>query len=291
MGNIGRIFVLLLAAHAILSRGTFTVGDLAMFVVFLGVLGFRISISRLIGGDQQDRGLHGGWRSRRRISVLDPGPATAAAASAPGKRVSAAAREHPGAESEPSSCDWKESSTSGSRCSRGSVTVVTGPVGRPLLRRFLGVRKTLERRTGTARLFWIPLPSLPRREPPTRPRKVFRLFSESVRENVLQGVAPSSAKMADRSHTKRGVGEWTSTPWRVGWTRGWPARHPSIRRPDTARRRAACSRDARSYWSWTTCRRRWTLIPRPNCGTVSLIGAGITCLVVSHRPTLLRRAD
>ena len=296
VGNIGTIFVLLLAAHA-MSRGTFTVGDLAMFVVFLGAVGwFPDEISRLIGGLKQIE------VSTGRMAELSPNqplstlvrlqppppqhPENASAQRLERIQVRNLSYRHP--------ATGKGIVDVGFTLSRGSVTVVTGPVGggkSTLLRVFLGL---LPKDAGET--YWNGSLVLDSASLFTPPRAAYtpqvpRLFSESVRENVLQGVAPSSAELtaAIRSAVlEPDVDTMESGLDTLVGPRGIRLSGGQIQRVAAARMFVRCPEllvvdDLSSALDAHTEAELWDrFFDRSR---------DVTCLVVSHRPTLLRRAD
>ena len=178
-------------------------------------------------------------------------------------------------------------------CSRGSLTVVTGRIGAgktTLLRVILGL---LPRDGGT--IFWNghPVPDPARFLLPPRvgyTPQVPRLFSETLRDNLLLGYPASDADL-DRalrlSALERDVASFEHGLLTVVGSRGTRLSGGQVQRAATARmlvRRPdlLVVDDLSSALDVETERTLWNrILEQPQ----------ITCLAVSHRRALLRRAD
>jgi ABC-type multidrug transport system fused ATPase/permease subunit len=293
--------VLLLGAREI-SNGTFTVGDFALFVVFLDQLMYLpTEVARVIGDLRRID------VSMGRMRELVPGePPEDLARSAPVYLRGAMPTLPPAPEREPlerldvhgltsahASGDSAISNVSFA-LERGSFTVITGRIGAgktTLLHVLLGL---LPRDAGT--ITWN---GRPVEDPETffvPPRSAFtpqvpRLFSETLRENLLLG-RPDDATALDAAIHAAVLESDVATlehglDTLVG-PRGVKLSGGQVQRAAAARMFLRSAEllvfdDLSSALDAETEGELWTrLFAR---------GRDVTCLVVSHRPAALRRAD
>ena len=293
--------VLLFGAREI-STGEFTVGDFALFVVFLDQLMYLpTEVARVIGDLRRID------VSMGRMHVLVPGePPADLARSAPVYLRGAMPPLPPAPEREPLErldvCGLTSAHASGDSAisdvsfalERGSFTVVTGRIGAgktTLLHVLLGL---LPR--GAGEITWN---GRPVSDPETffvPPRSAFtpqvpRLFSETLRENLLLG-RPDDATALDAAIHAAVLEPDVATLERgldtlVG-PRGVKLSGGQVQRAAAARMFVRDAEllvfdDLSSALDADTEGELWTrLFAR---------GRDLTCLVVSHRPAALRRAD
>ncbi len=210
-GNLGTGIVLLLGVTAMRSHA-FTVGDLALFVVYLDALNwYPDEVGRMLGGLKQI------GVSLRRMHVLVPAePADALVRPAaielkdPAPPLRTSIRRERLDRIQVVGLTYQHPSSGQGivdvsfTLERGSLTVITGPVGggkSTLLQVVLGLQPRDRgviawngRRIDDPATFFIPprsayTPQLP------------RLFGETVRENVLLGWPSSERALADAVHT------------------------------------------------------------------------------------------
>jgi ATP-binding cassette, subfamily B, bacterial len=311
LGSLGTGVVLLLGAQA-MRAGTFTVGDLALFVVFLDALGWLPEeIGRLIGGLKRIEVSYG------RMNAIIPGqPPAGLAASAPvylrgtlpdlptPKGYPPPARErlerlevqgltyaHPTPEGYPGSGGIVDVSFT---VERGSLTVVTGRIGAgktTLLKVLLGLLprdggeiRWNGRRVDDPATFLVPPRSAYTPQAP-------RLFSETLRENLLLGWPAGEAALERAIHAAvlgpdiAALGNGLDSP--IG-PRGVKLSGGQVQRAAAARMFVREAEllvfdDLSSALDAETEAELWRrLFAR---------GRDQTCLVVSHRPAVLRRAD
>jgi ATP-binding cassette subfamily B protein len=303
------IGVILLLAGQAMAAGTFTVGDFALFTYYLV---FATDLPALIGnfiGDYQAQEV-----SINRLVALVPDESPGvllehhpiyANAGEPLPLAPPAAPADPLATLEVRGLTYLHpGSTHGIRAADlhlrgGSFTVITGRVGAgktTLLRALLGL---LPRDGGTIRWNDVPVAEAAGFFVPPRcayTPQVPRLFSETLRENILLGQPADAAALADAIH--RAVLEPDVAGWEQGLDtlvgpRGVRLSGGQVQRAAAARmlvRRPAllvCD-DLSSALDVETEQALWErVLGRP--GTAP--GPRPTVLVVSHRRAALRRAD
>ena len=301
LGHLGTGLVLLLGAQAI-RDGTFTVGDFALFVVYLDQLTwYPAEIGRLISDLKRIEVSFG------RMQVIVPGEAAAALVAPDPVFLHGPLPELPPpplrerlAQVEVGHLSYGHASGANAivdvsfTLERGSFTVLTGRIGAgktTLLHVLLGL---LPRDRGEIRwngrliddpgAFFVP------------PRSAFtpqvpRLFSATLRDNLLLGRADNPTALAAAIHAAvlepdvAGLEHGFDTL--VG-PRGVKLSGGQVQRAAAARMFVRNAEllvfdDLSSALDADTESELWTrLFAR---------GRGVTCLVVSHRPTALRRAD
>lgn len=300
--NVGTGLILLLASRA-MRAGTFTVGDFALFVFYLGVVNNSI---RFIG-NMVARLKQAGISFDRLVELLQGGPPQAVVAhrpvymSGPLPEVPQALRDgvEPLRMLEADGLTYRDPRTGRGivgvtlRLARGSFTVVTGRIGSgksTLVRVLLGL---LPRDVGEIRWngrvvddpadFFVPprsayIPQVP------------RLFSEALKDNVLLGLAEGHAGLGDAIWSavmeqdvemlEHGL-ETLVGPRGVKLSGGQVQRTAAarmfVREPELL-----VVDDLSSALDVETERTLWErLFARKE----------MTCLVVSHRRAALRRAD
>jgi ATP-binding cassette subfamily B protein len=299
--HLGTGLVLLLGAAAI-GDGTFTVGDLALFVIYLDQLTwYPAEVGRVIGDLKRIA------VSQRRMGAVMPGeppealvaPAPVYLKGAPPEPLAPPPRErlerlevrglsysHPGGDRAIADVSFA--------LERGSFTVVTGRIGAgktTLLHVLLGL---LPRHGGE--IMWNGQPV----EDPgsffVPPRSAYtpqvpRLFSETLRENLLLGRPDEPAAL------ERAVRAAVLEPDVAGLERGLdtPVGPRGVKLSGGQVQRAAAARmfvreaellvfdDLSSALDAETEAELWRRLFQR--------GRDVTCLVVSHRPAALRRAD
>lgn len=299
--HLGTGLVLLLGARAI-SEGTFTVGDLALFVVYLGQLTwYPAEVGRLIGGLKRIEVSYG------RLRAIVPGePPEALVAPAPvylrgappevppppprerleRLEVRGLSYAYPGSAREIANVSFA--------LERGSFTAITGRIGAgktTLLHVLLGLLPS-----DAGEILWNDRPV----EDPAAffvpPRSAYtpqvpRLFSETLRENLLLGHPEDPAALGAAIHAAvlepdlpaldRGLDTLVGP-------RGVKLSGGQVQRAAAARMFVRESEllvfdDLSSALDAETEAELWRrLFAR---------GRDATCLVVSHRPAALRRAD
>jgi ABC-type multidrug transport system fused ATPase/permease subunit len=301
LGSLGTGVVLLLGAQAIQS-GTFTVGDLGLFVVYLDALAwFPDEIGRLIGDLKRIE------VSFARMNAVVPGepPAALVAPAAVYLRSTPPALPAPPPRERLDRLDvqrLKYAHPAGSggivdvsfTLERGSLTVVTGRIGAgktTLLQVLLGL---LPRDDGQIRWngrlvddpasFFVPPNNAYTPQAP-------RLFSETLRENLLLGWPAAEAGLERAIHSA--VLESDVATLENGLDT--PIGHRGVKLSGGQVQRAAAARmfvreaellvfdDLSSALDAETEAELWSRLFSQ--------GRGQTCLVVSHRPVALRRAD
>ncbi len=306
--SLGTGLILLLAAGS-MRDGTFTVGDFALFVYYLNFVSeFTFWFGHFISLYQQTA------VSFARMTTLLQGapPATLTAsaplhlrgdlpAAAPVPAASSAplaelsveglSYRHPGA---PTEAGWERGIVDISfTVPHGAFVVVTGRIGAgktTLLRALLGL---LPADAGTVR--WNGQPVA---DPATfcvPPRcayvpQVPRLFSDSLRENILLGLPEAEADLPAALHTAVLTPDLAAMPDGLATTvgaRGVRLSGGQVQRVAAARMLVRNAEllvvdDLSSALDVTTERQLWDrLLARP----------GVTCLAVSHRRAVLTRAD
>jgi ATP-binding cassette subfamily B protein len=283
--------VLILAAGA-MRQGSFTVGDLALFTAYAGTL---TNLPRWLGGMMTNHReadvalgrlarLH---RDRRTEHVVARRPEPAPPEPAPDLRrleVRGLTARHPGTEAGVFDVDLTVEA--------GTLTVVTGPVGSgktTLLRALLGL---LPVEAGDVRWNGVPVADPGAFLVPPRVAyagQVARLFSAPLRENLALGwpageddlwAALGTAQLTDD------VGGMPSGLATVVGARGSRLSGGQLQRAAVAR--AVVRRpdllvldDVSSALDHSTEERLWA----------ALAEGGLACLVASHRPAALARAD
>ncbi len=302
MVSLGTGLVMLLAASRI-QGGELSVGDFVLFIAYLGfVTDFTVGLGQWLTHYRQS-----GVAFERMNALLGDAPPEALVAPtslylrgplpevpAPGRtsadrlelvEVSGLAARHPASGRGVSDIDL--------RLPRGTLTVVTGRVGAgktTLLRAMLGL---LPRDAGEIR--WngetVDDPAtflVPPRAAYTA--QVPRLFSETLRENILLGLPEDAEAMAAAMHGAvldrdvRGLEHGLDTG--VG-TRGVRLSGGQVQRTAAARMLVRRPEllvidDLSSALDVETERLLWDRL---------LAGGGVTCLAVSHRRVALSRAD
>jgi len=306
--------VLLLAGQG-LADGSFTVGDFALFITYLWL---TVEVPALLGtfaGDYKHQ-----EASIRRLSELVPDEPTQVLvhsiddgqpttddrptvpgiwpSSVVGRRSSEPLLElrgliyrHPGSGQGIAAVDLA--------LPRGSLTVVTGRVGAgksTLLRAMLGL---LPAQAGELRWIGAPIADPARFLQPPRcayTPQVARLFSETLRENILLGAPASEAELAAALRLARLEPDVAAMPAGLATVvgpRGVRLSGGQVQRSAAARmlvRGAAllvCD-DLSSALDVETEAALWAGLQSTPNGSNS---SPLTILAVSHRPALLRRAD
>jgi ATP-binding cassette, subfamily B, bacterial len=301
-GNLATGATLILAAQA-MQAGTFTVGDFALFASYLGqIMGFPRWVGRLLARHKQT------GVSVARLRRLVPGaPALALVEAAP-IYVRGAIPAVP--YDPPTAGDRLETLAAAGltyryprsqhgiadihlRLARGSFTVVTGRVGAgktTLLQALLGL---LPREAGEISWNGAPVPDPAHFLIPPRcayTPQVPRLFSESLRDNILMGLPEDQVDLAEALRLAvldpdlRDMAEGLDTvvgPRGVRLSGGQVQRAAAarmfVRRPELI----VCD-DLSSALDVETERLLWERL---------FARGAVTCLVVSHRRAALRRAD
>ncbi|HZQ99588.1 MAG TPA: ABC transporter ATP-binding protein [Chloroflexota bacterium] len=299
--HLGAGLVLLLGAQAI-RDGSFTVGDFALFVVYLDQLKwFPDEIGRIITGLKRIEVCYA------RMRAVVPGePPAALAAPAPVYLRGAPPEPPPPPPREPLArlevrgltyrhpASGRGVEAVSFAVERGAFTVVTGRVGAGKTT-LLGVLLGLLPRDGGA-ILWNGRPV----EDPAAffvpPRSAFtpqvpRLFSESLRENLRLGRPSDPAAMERAVHAavfERDVAALGQGLDTLVGPRGVKLSGGQVQRAAAARMFLSEAEllvfdDLSSALDAETEAELWRrLFAR---------GRGVTCLVVSHRPAALRRAD
>jgi ATP-binding cassette subfamily B protein len=301
LGSIGTGVVLLIGAQAIQS-GTFTVGDLGLFVVYLDALAwFPDEIGRLIG-DMKRIDV-----SFTRMNAIVPGerPAALVAPAPVYLRGDPPALPAPPSRELLERLDVKDLTYTypgGSggivdvsfTLERGSLTVVTGRIGAgksTLLHVLLGL---LRREDGEIRwngqpveepaAFFVPPHSAYTPQAP-------RLFSETLRENLLLGWPAGEAELKRATRAAVLESDVTALENRLDTAIG----HRGVKLSGGQVQRAAAARmfvrdaellvfdDLSSALDAETEAEVWTRLFAQT--------RQLTCLVVSHRPAVLQRAS
>lgn len=300
LSHLGTGVVLLVAAHAI-RDGSFTVGDFALFVMYLDQLGwYPLEISRLISDLK-----HVQVSFERMQAVVPYQPRAALVAPAPLyldhvlPELAAAPKRTPLEQLEVRGLTYAYPHGGGIvdisfTLARGSFTVITGSIGSGKSSLLLALLGLLPRDSGE--ILWNRQPI---DDPATffvPPRSAFtpqvpRLFSASVRENILLGLDCDSHALQravhaavlepDLSTLERGLDTLVGP-------RGVKLSGGQVQRVAAARMFVRAAEllvfdDLSSALDAETEAELWTrLFAR---------GRDVTCLVVSHRPGALRRAD
>lgn len=291
LGHLGTGLVLLLGARAI-SDGTFSVGDFALFVVYLDQLvWYPAEIARLISDLKRIQVSYS-----RMTSIVPSAPAGALVAREPFQELSPSRQPLEKLELRHVSYVYPNSASGITDVSltlyRGTSTVITGRIGSgktTLLNVLLGL---LPRTAGE--ILWNGQPVeagflVPPHAAYTP--QVPRLFSETLRENVLlgrpndreavDGAVHAAVLEADVATLEHGLDA------RVG-PRGVKLSGGQVQRAAAARMFLSGAEllvldDVSSALDSDTEAELWSrLFAR---------GRDITCLVVSHRPAALERAD
>lgn len=319
MGSLGAGVVLLIAASA-LQAGTFTVGDFALFVTYLGGMteltgffGFLVArykqagvsvarMARLLGGAPAEKLVeHGPVYAEGELPNVVHIPKTAAH-QLETLEVSELTYHYPESERGIEAIDL--------RVARGSFTVITGRIGSgktTLLRVLLGllpkdageVRWNAERVAEPATFFIPPRAAYTAQVP--------RLFSLTLRENLLLGLPEEKVDLAAALHAAV-LGQELETlengldtlvgPKGVKLSGGQIQRSAAarmfIRNPELLvfddLSSALDVETERLLWERLDGRR--TEAGRPQLDTTGVhLPSSVTCLVVSHRRAALRRAD
>ena len=297
--NLGTGLVLLVAARA-LRAGTFTVGDFALFVTYLDALTwFGAEIARWFLGYKQ-----AGISVDRLAALVPASPPTALVAHAPlfgsdempsrsqphGSRletlqVRGLTYRHPGTGRGIEGVDL--------RVARGELVVMTGRIGAgktTLLQALLGL---VPRDAGE--ILWNGLPIDNPKDFFVAPHSAYtpqvpRLFSESLQDNILQGLPDDPARLQHALHAavlERDVDGLEHGLHTVVGPRGVRLSGGQVQRVAAARMFAReadllVMDDLSSALDVETENLLWErLFERKD----------VTCLAVSHRRAVLRRAD
>jgi ATP-binding cassette subfamily B protein len=299
--TIGIGLTMLLAASA-LRDGSLTVGDFVLFVVYLGFIAdFADSLGRFLSHFQQSRvafarmsGLLGNPPPATLVGptslyLRGPLPSVTAPASDWGDQlVVLEARgltyRHPGSDRGIAGADL--------RLPRGTLTVVTGRIGAgktTLLRALLGLLPKQSgdiswngRHVDGPATFFVP----PRA---AYTAQVPRLFSDTLKQNILLGLPDDPTVLAAALHTavlERDVQSLEAGLETLVGTRGVKLSGGQVQRAAAVRmlvRRAELLviDDLSSALDVETERELWA----------RLLSDGVTCLAVSHRRAALLRAD
>lgn len=301
------IGVMLLVIAASLRAGTFTVGDFALFASYLGwITGFPRFGSRVL-----TRYRHAGVSFERMLRILQDAPPATLVDHGPVYLSGALPAVPRVVRSDHHRLDLLEATgltyrhpRSGRgieaidlRLPRGSFTVVTGRIGSgksTLLRVLLGL---LPREAGE--ILW----NGEAVEDPARflvpPRVAYtpqapRLFSETLGDNILQGLPPDQADPAEAIRLAVLEADVAAMPRgleTVVGARGVRLSGGQVQRTAAARmfvRRPALLvfDDLSSALDVETERALWERVFEREAGRTD-----VTCLVVSHRRAALRRAD
>ncbi|HUS15304.1 MAG TPA: ABC transporter ATP-binding protein [Chloroflexia bacterium] len=295
--------VMLLLVGQAMSAGTFTVGDFALFTYYLW---FTTELPSYLGtfiGDYKQQEVAIG-----RLVELVPGEAPAVLGehhpvyqheAAPPAQAAVHTAADRLATLEVQGLTYQYPATGHGvhnvdlRLARGQVTVVTGRIGSgktTLLRALLGL---LPKQSGTIRWNGIPVPDPASYFGPPRcayTAQVPRLFSASLRENILLGIPAAEAMLAEA--LRRAVLEPDVAVLEQGLDTLVGPR--GVRLSGGQMQRAAAARmlvrdpellvfdDLSSALDVETERQLWERL---------FAGRHPTCLVVSHRRAVLRRAD
>ena len=307
MGSLGTGIILLLAGQS-MRAGTFTIGDFSLFVFLLGSMGdlstmygqfvaryrqLNVSVQRmyrLMEGAPLEALVEPGL-----VNLEGPLPVVDYPERTAGDRLDTL--EARGLSFHyPNSANGIENVAL--RIKRGQLTVVTGRVGSgktTLLRVLLGL---LPKESG--QVFWNSEPVEKAGEFFIPPRcaytaQVPRLFSNSLRNNILLGMDRSDAEIADAARLavmERDLGELEKGLDTVVGPRGVKLSGGQAQRTAAARMlvrepELLVFDDLSSALDVETERLLWErLFEAPDGGQ-----ANRTCLVVSHRRPVLRRAD
>jgi ATP-binding cassette subfamily B protein len=302
MGNLSSGMVLILAGRS-LSSGTFTIGDLSLFIFLLSSMGelttfgghmlarykqLRVSIGRmyrLMEGAPRERLV----RTEKIVLSAEPPAVEQAVKSAADRldklEVSGLSFRYPGSQNGVADIGFV--------LERGELTVITGRIGSgktTLLRSLLGL---LPREAGEVRWNGTPVVDLGDFFVPPRcayTAQVPRLFSQTLRNNLLLGLDCDEQGLQTALHHAvlendvSGLDKGLET--QVG-PRGLRLSGGQIQRAAAARMfirdpELLVFDDLSSALDVDTEQKLWErLFARP----------GTTCLVVSHRRPVLRRAD
>jgi ATP-binding cassette subfamily B protein len=300
--SLGTGLILLIAAGA-MRDGSFTVGDFALFVSYLGFftefteffgrflahyqqtgVAFERMSALLQGGDPASLVAH------RPLDLAGDPPPPAQAPPAPADRLQTLAVRHLRYLHPDSGRGIHDVSF---ELERGSITVVTGRIGAgktTLLRVLLGL---LPAQSGEVLWNDAPVADLAAWFVPPRSAytpQVPRLFSGTLRENIVldRAVAPAALDLAlERADLAADVAAMEAGLETVVGTRGVRLSGGQIQRGAAARMfvrepELLVFDDLSSALDVRTEQRLWERL---------LNSDGVTCLVVSHRRALLRRAD
>jgi ATP-binding cassette, subfamily B, bacterial len=307
--NLGGVAIglMLLLVGASLRSGTFTIGDFALFASYLG----WISTFPRYGSRVLTRYKQAGVSFERMLRLLDGAPPNQLAEHGPvylGRTLPAVPFIAPSPAHQLALLEVRNLSCVYPRSGRGvvginlwlprgSFTVVTGRMGSgksTLLRALLGL---LPREAGEIRwngeLVEDPAQFL------VPPRAAYtpqspRLFSETLKDNVLQGLPEDRADLATALRLavlEYDVAAMPNGPETIVGTRGVRLSGGQAQRTAAARMFARAPEllvfdDLSSALDVETEQTLWERVFAPESGR-----AGVTCLVVSTRRAVLRRAD
>ncbi|HEU5088041.1 MAG TPA: ABC transporter ATP-binding protein, partial [Roseiflexaceae bacterium] len=316
-GNLGTGLILLLAAQA-LRNGSFTVGDFALFVFYVGFftetagfLGFvfarykqaGVSVARMVrlmqGAAPEQLVEHHPVYAEEALPPL-PFPERSAGDRLDMLEIEGLAYLHPGSARGVADVDL--------RIPRGSFTVITGRIGSgktTLLRTLLGL---LPADSGTIRWNGHPVGEpadffVPPRSAYTA--QVPRLFSLTLRDNLLLGLPPERTDIAGAIHAAvldRDIELLENgLETKVG-PKGVKLSGGQIQRTAAARMFLRDAEllvfdDLSSALDVETEQRLWARLDERRLHSASQSNGApqpssdVTCLVVSHRRAVLRRAD
>ena len=300
VANLGTGVILLLAARA-MREASFSVGDFALFVVYLDqIVYFPLEIARLLTTYKQAgvsvRRLEeavGGAKPERLVSHEPLGTALVTLPEVPAReplrelRVEGLVCRYPGAERVAGPIDLT--------LRAGTVTVLTGRIGSgksTLVQALLGLVPT-----ESGRVLWNGVPLDPGRgdlaQSAAYTPQVPRLFSESVRDNVVAGLPESEDRLEGAIHAavlERDIPHLEHGLDTVVGPRGVRLSGGQIQRTAAARMFA---RDAQLYvlddlssaLDVETERTLWDRLYARRAHDAA------TYLVISHRAAALERAD
>lgn len=311
MVTIGTGMILVLAA-ASFRRGTFTVGDLALFVNFIWPITQLMSVTGELWAGYKKAGVSFD-RLRALMPTADSGALVAAAAmyergdyppiSLPQRdpqqalqtlTVRGLSYQYPGSN--------KGIQQINLTLTRGTITVVTGRIGSgksTLLRMMLGI---LPPQTGE--ILWNnqPIPDLAHFFVPPHASytsQIPRLFSESLRDNLLLGLPEEQVDLTRAVYQavlERDIAGMEKGLDTVVGPRGMRLSGGQVQRSAAARMfvrqpELLVFDDLSSALDVETEQLLWERLFAAAGENNEQITALPTCLVVSHRPSVLRRAD
>ncbi len=302
MSTLGTGVILILVGQSMRS-GDFTVGDFSLFVYLLGTMGDLTTFAGMIAARYKQLTVS----VQRMYRLMEDAPLEALVESSPVNLAGPLPDVNYPARSEADRLDCLEATGltyrhpgTGSgiegvdlRLARGSLTIVTGRIGSgktTLLRALLGL---LPRQAGEVRwngetvidpgTFFVP------------PRcaytaQVPRLFSNSLRNNILLGLEKADAEIMQAIHLgvmERDLGELergldTMVGARGVKLSGGQAQRSAAARMFVRQPELLVFDDLSSALDVETERQLWDRL---------FAHEGATCLVVSHRRPVLRRAD